>query len=102
MSKVWVLQENRHNDYAPAQEWGEVEFITKNDLTPFNKSASTINFMYDLGIFLSKYVPGVDFIIPTGNPIAMIKMGMELPVGEHKFLKWDQRRNTYYEHRVSK
>lgn len=102
MNKVWVLQENVHLDYAPAAEWGDVEFITRHDVSPFKRSQQAEGFESDMKKFISKYIPGTDYIILTGNPVAIVKLGMDIPRGEHKFLKWDVRRNQYHEVGVTK
>jgi len=95
MPIVWVIQEGR-NDYAPAEEYGEVRFVTKADLTKFNDSQQNLEVTHDLKKFLTQYVVGVDYIIPAGNPMLVAMATMSLTSGtQHNFLKWDGRRAMY-------
>jgi len=99
---VWIFQENPNNDYTPAEKWGEVKFVTGSDLKSWADSPSTKNYHQDVKIFLRHYKPNEDFIIVTGNPVAICHLGMVLPVGHHRFLKWDHRAGEYVMFRVIK
>lgn len=95
---VWVVQEG-NNDYAPAEEFGEVRFITTSDFRKVGDSEQNRRVLSDIRVFKSQYVPGKDYIIPSGNPIVVAlvnftvaECGMD---GLHKFLKWDGRRQLY-------
>ena len=91
---IWVIQEGR-NDYGPAEEYGEVRFVTRADLTKVEGSKQNEQVQFDLAVFLTKYVAGVDYIIPAGNPMVVALATLSLKPGEHKFLKWDGRRALY-------
>lgn len=92
--KVWVVQEG-HNDYSPAEQFGEVNFITKSDLRNMEGSEQNRELLGDVRSFLSNYIAGVDYIIPVGNPMVNALISMCLSSTDHKFLKWDGRRATY-------
>lgn len=92
--KVWVIQEN-NNDYSAAETHGEIDFITSSELRQYNCDSNG-HISNDIRIFLTKYIPGVDYIIPAGNPMNTALVVMSLPQGmRHNFLKWDGRRATY-------
>ncbi len=93
-SRVWVVQEG-NNDYAPAEEFGEVRFITHADLRAMADSKQNLHVEADIRKFKAEYIPGTDYIIPTGNPMVVALVTMALPRAEHKFLKWDGRRAGY-------
>jgi hypothetical protein len=99
-TKVWVVQEGK-NDYAFAEEFGEVEFVTKGDLRSMrgeqNKEVEA-----DIRSFKSNYIAGKDYIIPVGNPMVVAMLTMSLGGGDHKFLKWDGRRAAYIPFTISK
>lgn len=97
---VWVVQEV-NNNYEPAEQFGLVEFITRSEITNIPKSKQNTNVHMDVREFLSKYIPGYDFIVPAGNPMTVALVTMSLPVGEHNFLKWDGRRALYVPHMIS-
>lgn len=96
-SKVWVVQEG-NNDYAPAEEFGEVRFITHADLRAMAGSKQNLHVEADIRKFKAEYIPGTDYIIPSGNPmvVALVTMSLaSLSKGPQKFLKWDGRRTGY-------
>lgn len=92
--RVWVIQEGR-NDYSPAEEFGEVHFVTKGDFVKFENSVQNGEVVADIRKFNTEYIPGVDFIIPAGNPVIVALVMMGLVESTHNILKWDGRRATY-------
>lgn len=92
--KVWVIQEGK-NDYSSAEEFGEVNFVTKNDLTKFKDSQQNAEVRIDLRKFLTNYIAGIDYIIPAGNPMVVALITMALHDTGHNFLKWDGRNAKY-------
>jgi hypothetical protein len=93
-TRVFVIQEGS-NDYSPAEKYGEIHFITKSDLRNIEGCQQNEVLFADLRKFWSEYIPGEDFIVPVGNPALIALVGMSLPPGVHKFLKWDGRRAEY-------
>ncbi len=91
---VWVAQEG-NNNYAPAEQFGEVRFITKGDLRSMTTCQQNSDVAHDIRKFYSEYIVGHDFIVPGGNPMVTILLSMGLNAGNHKFLKWDGRRAVY-------
>lgn len=91
--KVWVIQEGR-NDYAPAESFGEVNFVTRGDLRSMDGQQNS-EVAADIRRFLSNYVAGVDYIVPAGNPMVVALVSMALAPTDHLFLKWDGMRVTY-------
>lgn len=91
---VWVVQEG-NNNYSPAEMFGEVRFVTKGDMRQMRNCQQNEEVSTDLRRFKAEYIPGVDLIIPSGNPMVVANLTMNLPVGDHKFLKWDGRISAY-------
>lgn len=94
INKVFVIQEG-NNDYSPAEEFGEVHFITTGDLRNIEGSKQNSQVMTDLWRFKASYITGKDYIVPVGNPVLIALVAMILGPGSHKFLKWDGRRAAY-------
>lgn len=92
--RVWVVQEG-NNDYAPAEDFGEVRFITSSDLRSVPGSKQNQHVASDIRKFKADYLAGVDYIVPVGNPMVIALTVMALQPGNHNFLKWDGRRATY-------
>lgn len=90
---VWVVQEGK-NDYAAAEQHGVVKFITKEELVSVGEEQNRM-VAQDVRRFKSEYIPGVDFLVPSGNPMISALVAMSLPPGKHKWLKWDGRRSVY-------
>ncbi len=93
-SKVWVVQEGR-NDYSSAEEYGDVQFITRSDLSKVEDSQQNIDLFFDIRRFLRDYVPGTDYVLPAGNPMVVALVTLSLEKGKHNLLKWDGRRAIY-------
>lgn len=92
---VWVIQEG-NNDYAPAEQFGEVRFITTSDLRSTPNSRQNVEVRADVTKFISQYVAGLDYVVPVGNPMIIAMLILRLDRGiKHNFLKWDGRRATY-------
>lgn len=97
--RVYVVQEGR-NDYAPAENFGEVEFITTGDLRTMEGEQNSEVYA-DIRRFKSEYITGHDFIVPAGNPAVVALVMMALPAGDHRLLKWDGRRATYVQYTIN-
>lgn len=92
---VWVVQDNG-NDYSAAEDFGDVRFITTSDWTPLLFSSANSDFLRDIKKWKIDYVPGHDFILPAGNPVAYMMVAFNLDQdGKHNILKWDGRRGAY-------
>ncbi|MCK5609706.1 hypothetical protein KAR91_47975 [Candidatus Pacearchaeota archaeon] len=94
--KVFVSQYVRNLDFAEAEKFGEVIFLTSLEYRPepvpnsFNDAI--IN---DIKRGMTAYISGLDFIMTTGSGIPNIIVGGLLRAGEHKILKWSNQRKTY-------
>ncbi len=89
----WVTQEG-NNDYGPAEEFGEVRFITRSDLRPMEGKQNDF-VRQDIRRFLSEYVAGSDSIVMAGNPMVGALVLLSLRGTKHQILKWDGRRAAY-------
>lgn len=103
-AKVWVVQEGPH-DYTPAIKYGDVEFITGLEYSPFENSKANMLVDNDIEKFVSSYIPGKDYIVCAGSPITIARLFMTLgndhPDALHNILKWDARSAVYVEYKVS-
>lgn len=95
---VWVVEQGEF-DYSPARVFGpEIRPIVADKLTPnadANWHAKTIQQMRRA---FSDYVPGLDFVIPTGRPVRMMLAAMIMRERgvRHKLLGWDDRTQRYF------
>ena len=102
---VWIIKEQllrgEHAampmDYTPALQFGNIEFVTRNDMPMYGKSQVQEMWNVDVLEFVSKYDEFTDFIICTGQPTAIFGVGYALgKVGKApRFLVWRREENRY-------
>lgn len=99
---VWVIQEG-NNDYAPAEKYGEVRFITRADLRSIPESSVNEQAIQDTKAFVEEYDPQIDYIVPVGNPMMIIYVAVLVAekADTHRYLKWDGRQADYVVFKMS-
>ena len=107
-STVWIIKEQSVRtetgtvpmDYSKAYDYGDIEFITTGDM-PMYGGPSQAQQMWneDVARFAAEYNPDTDFIITTGQPMAIFMVGWILsnmfPTVQPKFLVWRREENRY-------
>jgi len=96
VSKVFITQEGNHN-YTEAQEFGEVIFLTSSEFSPIPTSLKNSDIIKEIRKNMSDYIPGIDYIMPSGSPIAI---GVTFMIAREKgatvnILKWDNHYRRY-------
>lgn len=104
---VWVVKEQMVRnevgsvpmDYSHAQDYGDLQFITLHDVPMYTGRSSTQE-VWNEGVikFVQEYDPNTDFIITTGQPIAIFMVGWILGVLGNKgpnFLVWRREEGRY-------
>lgn len=101
--RVYVIAQ-QPLDFTPATAFGDVQFLpdVKFAPTPPQGARDTWNqgVIATLKRSLSEYMPGYDYIVPTGNPVKMVMVGAIIAEkGDiHKFLGWEPRSQRYLEY----
>jgi len=105
MATVYVVKEQMIRtdsgpapmDLAPAYEYGDIEFITKTDLPMYQNGSVMVNWAIDVARFVGKYNPSIDFIVPTGQPAAIMAIGYLLGRAGKvpRFLVWRREEQRY-------
>lgn len=102
---VWVVKEQMMRgdlssvamDYGPAMMFGDLQFITHQDM-PLHPGSS-VQQVWDSEVdrFAREFNPQLDFVIPTGQPMAILCVGWWLGmVGKTpRFLIWRPQENQY-------
>jgi hypothetical protein len=106
---VWILKEQVRTgrdgspvvfDYSPLYEYGNIEFITTFD--PPTTPSESMNEQWDKEVahFHRLYEPETDWIVPTGSPYGIFKLGYLLgrinSQSKPKLLVWQNRQNKYF------
>ncbi|CAB4168798.1 hypothetical protein UFOVP580_48 [uncultured Caudovirales phage] len=102
---VWVVKEQlvRNSigseviDYTPAAPYGDIRFITVNDIPLHQNSGITSRWFTDVATFAVEYDTSRDFIIATGQPTAIFAVGHALGLMQKnpRFLVWRREENRY-------
>jgi len=97
--RVYVVEQQPF-DYAPASVYGEPIFMDVQKLAPEATGAGNgwnTKILQQIRRELSQYVPGHDFLIPTGAPIKLLVVGAVLKEKgpTHNILGWDGRSQRY-------
>lgn len=84
-------------DYSPAMVFGDIEFITHHDMPLYGKSQVQEFWNRDVANFAKKYDEQHDYIICTGQPMAILAVGYALGLEDKcpRFLVWRREENKY-------
>lgn len=97
-SKVFVIQESNF-DYSKAEKFGEVVFVTSLEYNSVPGSNYNKRIIADIRKAFSDYIPGEDYLIPTGSPalmaLVMVSIGAKWPNQSHQILKWGNMERDY-------
>ncbi len=95
---VWVVEQGEF-DYSPALVFGrEIKLITADKMTPNADASWHAKVIQQMRKGFSEYIPGLDFVIPTGRPVRMMLAAMVMRErgDRHKLLGWDDRTQRYF------
>lgn len=101
MSRVYVAQENNRINYAPAEDFGDIVFLTSDEYTGLPQSLRNSAVLRDVSTRFAGFAPDTDLIIFTGNPVMIgyvFHMAYEkaraaaVPL---RYLQWDRHAGTY-------
>lgn len=100
--RVYVVERQAH-DYAPAEVYGDLVFMDTQRLAPDapnDPNDYNVRILYQLKRELNEYVPGLDFVVPTGAPQKLLLVGMALSGHgrAHRVLGWDARSQRYLQY----
>lgn len=80
--RVFITQENNQLNYAHAEEFGEVVFLTSKEVSPLPGSIINADIMADMERKLQDFDYDYDFLVPSGSPtvcgMAFFMLGMNL------------------------
>lgn len=99
MNRVYVTQAMRGMDYQDLEQYGEVVFLTNRE---YPREPSPDEFkeevLQDMMTSFKDYKQGEDWIALTYSPMSILIMGIILGAnleGEHRILKWNNRREAH-------
>lgn len=97
--RVYIVEQQAF-DYSPASAYGDVLFMDVQKLAPDAPGAGSAfnsKVLQQIRRELSQYVPGIDYIVPTGAPVKLLAVGAVLKekAPSHNVLGWDGRSQRY-------
>jgi len=95
--RVFITQEQAHINYAMAESFGDIVFVSAHDVPTVSNSLRTSGIIKSMQVVMSAYVPGRDYILPSGSPlnIAVVMMLAGQKGSAHNILKWESRSESY-------
>ena len=97
-SRVFVTQESAQLNYSPAEEFGDVHFLTRHDLSPVANSLANQALVDELRQKLQSFDPALDYLAPSGSPIVSgiaFALLHERGVRPIRVLRWSNRDRMY-------
>lgn len=103
-STVWVIQESvipgssgTPIDYAPAEQYGEVQFVLTLEPSKRDNSAINAQIFEQLMRMAMLFNESTDYLVLTGSPLAIFMTGMALTSFDKSptILVWDRRAAVY-------
>lgn len=96
---IWVIEQGQF-DYSPALVYGgEIRVLQAEPLTPNAPAANWhAKVIQQMRRSFADYIPGIDFVIPTGRPVRMMLAAMIMRERgpRHNLLGWDDRTQRYF------
>jgi hypothetical protein len=97
MSTVYVTQETNHA-FVKAEHFGEVRFLTRDDLHNIKDSPHNDRLLADLAFKLRQFNEDEDWLVITGSPYVAAVVFLVLghrKVRRLRLLRWDNRDHVY-------
>ena len=95
--KVYVTQEVRTANYGPAEQFGEVVFLTASELSQFKNSVHNKKVIGVIRENLKHFNSATDFIAPSGSPVitGIVFAILREKTTQFQVLKWNARDQMY-------
>jgi len=97
MPRVFVTHENPALNYQPAEDFGDVEFLTNQDLSPMHNSLNNEAIIENMRKSLTRFDPKNDYIVLSGSPVvtAVAFMLLRERTDTLNVLRWSNRDHVY-------
>lgn len=99
---VYVVQEQNRIDYSDAERFGDVKFLTAIEYNGMRNSVRNSQALADIRSGLAGFDPSLDYLLLTGNPIAIgyafhIAMvnAHNLKADKLNVLQWEREKGQY-------
>lgn len=95
--RVFITQEMPQLNYMAAEEFGQIEFLTRNDWSPIAASLNNEQLLADVRTKLADYSADRDHIVVSGSPVvaAVVFMVLARITRRVSILKYSNRDQRY-------
>jgi len=96
-ARVFVTQENPNLNYLPAEAFGDIEFLAREDFSPVRNSLHNEALIQKIRHKLKEFNPDIDFITVSGSPVvaAVVFMILAEKTKTVNILRWSNRDHVY-------
>jgi hypothetical protein len=96
-TKVFVTQEQSKLNYLPAEKYGEIEFITRDEFSPVARSLGNVTIVQTIKDKLANFDPEKDYIVVSGSPVVAAAVFAHIGSMHQRFtvIRWSNRDNIY-------
>lgn len=96
-AKVFVTQENPNLNYLPAEEFGEIVFLTRSEFSPIRNSLNNDRLLDEIRSKLKEFRPKEDYIVISGSPVVagIVFMLIREITETLNVLRWSNRDHVY-------
>lgn len=100
MNKVFITQENSNFNYVPAEEFGQLIFMTSLEFSKHRDSQINRNILASIKAQVEVFNPKSDFVLLSGSPVinsaVFLALGKKFGYSEAiNVLKWSNRDGVY-------
>ena len=101
MNRVFVIQDDGRRDFSKAKKFGELVPMIERDVFPDDAEERQEVVYKIIRRKLDDFMPLYDSVLLTGDPVALVTVGMELqrrfPDERIRILKYDRENRDYYD-----
>lgn len=96
-AKVFITQENPNLNYLPAEQFGDIVFLTREDFSLVRNSLHNDALIAEVRQKLKEFNPETDYITVSGSPVvaAVVFMILSEKTKTVNMLRWSNRDHVY-------
>ena len=99
-SKVFIIQDDGSRDFSDARRFGQLVPLVERDIFADDAEERSAKVAAIIDAKLRDFLPKFDYILLTGDPAAIISVGLWLGYAYGgqavRVLKWDKENHGYY------
>lgn len=100
-NQVFIIQDDGNRDFSKAEKFGRLIPMIERDVFPDDADERVEAIHGIIRAKLNNFNPLYDFVLLTGDPVALVVVGMELqrrfPDEVVRLLKYDRENRGYYQ-----